>query len=428
MANFPKVPPVATDVNYAAGSETWSGTPTKVAPNSGYETKGWTPAQPIPAQYENYHKAQVNSVAQDNQFLAAIKVASSGLITTAASGGFSAHLPRNKALLGISADGSNNLKLVLRSADYNRTRSTTVYTHGAPVTAWNLTATYEILGFCRVFRFPYGATNGSTANRVVLDDQSLATNNLTLPGTAALYTDGCKDISTGRAILASGGSTQHGFASGDLSSLTFVATSGHTANAFTTCASKPGQTRAFSVGTTFATSDGGTTVGAANATSWTGAGAPPHMFRPAWVPTFNKWIVSTVDLDSGQSTANSTSKLWTSTNGIDWTFYLDLPGKVLTQIVEYKGWLWAIGIPTDNSTTDVGGPRLEIYFSVDYGLTWKRTGHVLSFLDSFSGLWSSATLDQYIHGSKITPAGNFLVFESVMDGLWQTTLQVGYDH
>jgi hypothetical protein len=56
MADRPADPPIdfATDDNYAAGSETWSGTPTKVEPDPGDQATGFVPNTKPPAQWWNW--------------------------------------------------------------------------------------------------------------------------------------------------------------------------------------------------------------------------------------------------------------------------------------------------------------------------------------------------------------------------------------
>ena len=44
----------ATDANYAAGTDPWAATATKVQPTSGKQAGGWLPEEPPPAQYFNW--------------------------------------------------------------------------------------------------------------------------------------------------------------------------------------------------------------------------------------------------------------------------------------------------------------------------------------------------------------------------------------
>lgn len=61
MPNRPpvRVPVPASDVNYPAGVFPWSGTPTKIDQGEAAEAAGLVPAEPIPAQYQNFEKNAV---------------------------------------------------------------------------------------------------------------------------------------------------------------------------------------------------------------------------------------------------------------------------------------------------------------------------------------------------------------------------------
>jgi hypothetical protein len=54
MAKPTDIPTWATDTNYPAGTDAWSGTATKVEPTSGQKAAGWEPGQRPPAQYQNW--------------------------------------------------------------------------------------------------------------------------------------------------------------------------------------------------------------------------------------------------------------------------------------------------------------------------------------------------------------------------------------
>lgn len=54
MAKPDDVPVFATDTNYPAGSQPWSGMPTKVEPPAGTQVKGFEPRRRPPAQYLNW--------------------------------------------------------------------------------------------------------------------------------------------------------------------------------------------------------------------------------------------------------------------------------------------------------------------------------------------------------------------------------------
>lgn len=51
-----QLPLWATDANYPAGSDPWAGSPTKVAPTSGDQARGWTPNQEPSPQAFNWWK------------------------------------------------------------------------------------------------------------------------------------------------------------------------------------------------------------------------------------------------------------------------------------------------------------------------------------------------------------------------------------
>lgn len=50
----------ASDTNYAAGSDPWAATPTKVQPSEGQIATGHIPADPAPAQFENWFKEHIS--------------------------------------------------------------------------------------------------------------------------------------------------------------------------------------------------------------------------------------------------------------------------------------------------------------------------------------------------------------------------------
>ena len=55
----------ATDTNYPAGSETWSATPTKVAPSAGVQADGFAPTDQPPAQWINWLFNGIITAGQD---------------------------------------------------------------------------------------------------------------------------------------------------------------------------------------------------------------------------------------------------------------------------------------------------------------------------------------------------------------------------
>jgi hypothetical protein len=84
----PLDPPVwSTDTNYPAGSETWSGTPTKVAPSSGMRQSGHVPEQAPSAQIENYDRNLIGQWLAEIQDQQVLNWPRRAQITTATSGG-----------------------------------------------------------------------------------------------------------------------------------------------------------------------------------------------------------------------------------------------------------------------------------------------------------------------------------------------------
>jgi hypothetical protein len=59
----------ATDVNYPAGADTWSGTPTKVAPSAGVQADGFAPRDRPPAQWINWLFNSLVTSGQDLETL-----------------------------------------------------------------------------------------------------------------------------------------------------------------------------------------------------------------------------------------------------------------------------------------------------------------------------------------------------------------------
>lgn len=425
MSDIAIVPLIAEDSNYDAGSYAWSGSPTKEVPNSSYQAKGWIPGQNIPAEFENYIKHALKTLAADAQDRAVVKPVSGGF-RSRNTGGHYAWMPKRKALIGTETI-SSAFKLVELAADLQISKDTTQSTIGVELCS----AVYEPLGATgEVGLFAWGANGGGNNIACVPDDpNALAVTLRALPTAGARYHGGCTDVLTGNAVMVSGGAgttpSAYGWAYGTLTSLTWAAFPGWTPDVCTSVAAKPGQVRAFSKTQTAYSNTGGAAP-TVEVVTWTGGGAPvgPSDFisKPTWDARNNRWLCASADLDDYLT---ASPQIWTSTNGKDWTYLTDGGYKWLFAAIEYhKGWLWAIAATCG---THDAQPGFRVLYSKDGGATWIDPAIVLN-LDPMDAMVRPVSYpntfapEEMAKFFKITPCGDSILFQAGGNGPAHGTL------
>jgi len=374
MADLPIKVLYAADANYAAGAHPWSGTPTKVAPGSSFQSKGWIPGSPIAAQEQNYVIDKIQDLAIDAQQRGAVKAIAQGTLDSYSLGWF--------------LEGTKRL---VSSVDVTGTQKITAFAANNPgrkaSSATTMPSFQDRFAYDRVskklvcFSKPLVGSSGTFLD--ITDDKALTTASRNPPTVNARYTDVCTDVSTGKIVMVSAldpGTPAFGVAYGSPpSALSWTAAGiGWISDTETKISSKPGETRIFSYQKTYSTPDAGATLSSVNTTTWTGGyTAGSTMFRPCWDTLKSRWICSTAKMGVSHDDASSSSKLWTSTDGITWTTLATNPAYVFLDMVCFKGWLWAAGCVLDR-TGNPGHGGIEIFYSRDGGTTWIRTGLILS--------------------------------------------------
>jgi hypothetical protein len=117
--------------------------------------------------------------------------------------------------------------------------------------------------------------------------------------------------------------------------------------------------------------------------------------------------------------AYTTSSVWTSTDGFKWTTVAVLLPFVAVQLVEHRGWIYALGYTPDGgayNTAQHGG--LEVYASPDGGASWIRPGVVVSLSTNIA----SATAAQLRAGTRITAIGNAICFSTNLGGTLEAVI------
>lgn len=423
MTDIAIVPKIATDANYDVGGDSWSGDPTKVAPSSEYEAKGWIPGGPISAEYENYHKAGIAAAVADAQKRAAVKLTGQGT-RSRNTGSFYAWLANSKVLVGTETI-SAAYKLVAASSNLEKVKDSASATEGLELCfAEHLSdLNNTVAAISKLAYFRWGLVGGTDDFTVIEDSAGRAVSNPTAPESGAKFHDACTDVDGNLIMLSAGiaGTTRIGWAYGDPSVvMAFGAPAtgtGWVNDQNATCASRPDvggatEVRCFSPSRTFYSNDAGAYPSAVETMSWTGATAPATGtgFRATWDARNGRWIYFTADLSVDELTAVNGSKLWTSTNGKDWT-YLGNPLFPLVSMVYHAGWLWAIGLCAPYADTEQHA-GLEVFYSTDGGETWERPGLVLSF----AALAYDANANRdYLRLTKITVCDKALVFQTAVD-------------
>jgi hypothetical protein len=414
-AQVSSIPKCATDDNYPAGVETWSGTPTKVAPSSGMLAQGVVPNQKLAAQHDNYYKGHFADALLELQ-IQACSLVKAGLLNdtrTPLAWAESSHL-----LVSLYDIASTPQHRRLMSPDTSRSK---VANMTGTWTGGELWASRPNLGLgagSTVYFATPGIAGG--ANLVTVNTGTWADGTQALPGAGTTqYTAAISNTTGSVGVLFLGGAGTT-FSLDRIALIGGAATTaigaGWTADSFAVLANRPGvETRAWqasaSAHKTFNTTDGGVTVSAVFSTTWNGAGLPVgvSMMRPTWDAANARWIVSTADISGGSSAAvytnmAATSNLWTSVDGITWTLLASSPRHMFAAIEYHRGLLWGIAVHLDEHK------GMEIWVSRDGGTSWMRTGHVLT-LYTVPG---ATLLGQFCRDTSIVDLGGHLLFQTTL--------------
>ncbi len=397
------VPSFATATNYPAGANPWNGQPCKVATSGDQQLHGVTPDLSIPAEQLNYQIAQMNSVLAELQTaIAARKVASSVKQNST----FFQWLAQTQ--IHATIDGANP-----NAYPSGYTSDAARYTGGSSNASIPDSCTlhaYGTLSGVTSYAYFLSRVPANQGQFVKIQDTSARplTLDATIPASAAggwidLKCDGQGNQSA--VVLDAAGIAFWGGIAWN--TYTF------SAGTWQSLATKPGTgIYAFAANrTAYSTNLGSGSTWTEAAATWDGvAGSPPSsaaMFAPTWDPVNLRWIVGTADLSSSAN-AVATAKVWTSLDGYTWTTLASTGGMVFVKIRAHQGWLWAIGIVEAAATTGAHF-GLEIFVSKDGGVTWIRTGLVLSMA-------AGATAANYRLRCSLVSAGNFLLAQTDLAG------------
>jgi hypothetical protein len=410
------IPRCATDTNFPAGSDPWSALATKVAPSSGMQTQGRVPDEPSSAEEENYYTAHFADSHLELQ-VQACSLHATGLNN--ANGVCFGWADKAHLLVSLeNPSGTQQRRFV--SIDHARSKvanMTNAFTGGGSYGPNMSAAIPNVIGGGSTVYFLYqglaGGANLNAVNSTTPSDTLVA-----IPGAG---TTQFTDIDTAAMgfnavlLLGSRGTTF------ELSRIPVAGSPGAvTIASWSTdsdgvLAQKPGENRAWQTsGTTrktFGTTDGGVTLGATVTTTWDGGslGANVVMMRPTWDEVKERWIVGTADISGGSTSACyanmvSSSKLWTSTDGVAWTTLHDSPNVMFACIRYHRGLLWAIGLQLNEHQ------GMEIWCSRDGGDSWMRTGHVLSLYKAFTGMFPGL----FLRDTRIKALSGQLLFQTTI--------------
>jgi hypothetical protein len=414
-AQVSSIPRCATDANYPAGVDTWSATPTKVAPSSGMLAQGVVPNQKLAAQHDNYYKAHFADALLELQIQACTPVALglNNVSRAPFAWADASHLLVN--LYDISATPQHRR---LMSPDLARSKVANMTGTWVGGELWASMPNLGIGAGSTVYFGQPGITGGS--NLITVNTGTWADGTQALPGAGTTaYTAAIASATGSVGVLFLGGAGTT-FSLDRIALIGGAATTaigaGWTADSFAVLANRPGvETRAWQASAaahkTFNTTDGGVTLSTVFSTTWNGAGLAvgTSMMRPTWDVANSRWIVSTADISGGSSAAvyanlASTSQLWTSADGITWTSLAQCPRHFFAAIEYHRGLLWGIAVHLDEHK------GMEIWVSRDGGTSWMRTGHVLS-LYTIPG---ATLLGQFVRDTSIVDLGGHLLFQTTI--------------
>lgn len=128
----------------------------------------------------------------------------------------------------------------------------------------------------------------------------------------------------------------------------------------------------------FLYSDDGGSTWSTPVTFTVAGGADVIACRPVWDRLNNRWVFATGDMST------YTWKLYTSTDGVNFTGPAGDSDMTLTSLAEFGGVLYGLAILNSGSNPTFC-KAIEIVYSLDGGYTWSQTGKVLAFLGNSPG-------------------------------------------
>lgn len=415
MSNkLPDVPKIAQTTLYPAGVLTWSNTVTKLpATTGGFVTYGWTPDQPPGAQEFNRFSYDHTEALRDLQTRTIVRFMYGG--NWEENGTFAGYMPLRGLYVvpqkGVEVYYGGRSNPLLHSAFI--TPAGGVDLNGLKVANYRSGTTSKV-GF-----MPWDASGATPAIDILTDSNPPVHSYGTLPQAGAKYTHGTQDVTTGRAVYVAGNSAlaaNAGFASGDLSALTFVAAGAGVAwvaQPNMSVASKPGEVRAFSKTITFASTDGGVTCGNLVAPIWTGGTPAGNMFPPVWDEKYQRWVCAVSHQATSTAISLLNSKIYTSADGVTWTLLASSPASTSIMHIAYHSGV-LLGITRFHNNTPAGGlghGGLEVLYSLDGGATWKRPGIELTLEDLGYG---AIPENMYHHQCGFTKCGAYIMAQTVI--------------
>ncbi len=350
----------ASDDDYAAGVDPWSGAPTKVEPTTQFKTKGFTPEGPGSAQKLNW---VINSMADTVTALGAAPALNFTTPATAALALLVRYSPFDRRWLG--CDYLNNDKFV-RTPDPWTWPSSTEISGGALNTEaiWDFNVdpdTGDILGFAN------GIDKGWHYDKATTTWVSVSGELGNDPQRPSIVYEPVTDRWVVAALRSGSGNTDFYNSVTGLTFTQHTKPSGWPSAAGVDVTLGVGDGKVVARATsgtnlyTSVSSDGGATWSAAvvTAVGFTPSyGGTNHQPAPIW--TGSKWIMSVPDL-SGPRT-----KIYSSVNGTSWTEEADLDVGIMRMAVFEGGALV------------LAHTSVQLIFSQDSGTTWQYSTRTLT--------------------------------------------------
>lgn len=407
MSTIVKVPQVAQSTNYPAGSDPWSGMPTKAAIDAGYIANGWIPNQEIDAETENFVKNAVGVALQEVQKEGIFRQVAAGQ-NAVSYGGLFCWLPFTRLLCIVEYVDSTHQNIVAYSPDLKRKQVTALVTTldggaGYPLSS-NVGTFINGATAAASFLPIWGGTQGDYLS--IVDTSARAQTLVSVTGSSPTdVSDLIGDPITGKLILLRSDRISYGGPAG----FTDHVIGGWAGSDISNLSSSPTEVRAWSATKTFATNDGGITISSGvstltfNGIALTGANV---MMRPTWDIQNSRWLCSVFDPTSDATAANC--QTYFSTDGIAW-LPLNQPGIAFVALQYFRGWIFGLAYVPDIVGAH-GHKGIEIFASNDGGATWMRPGILLTLAQTSGGA------PAYINQVRITPMGDaHILFQCSLD-------------